>query len=359
MRFVNNDKLLLEKVDREIREQKVIGLEGLVGALQCIIINTEIHHLVDAAQELLDYTGFELKDVFKDHHFKTIVLSCQDSADVIIRTRLDEYNPFQKFNKNLGSYKSPNTRLETFVFETNDINKYLEIQKKRGLKFSKSKIIDFDQYYYLESEPSENAGISYAVIQWKTELRTYRHKRTKDLEIELIKKKNEYLDNIFELDHVAVRVKPEKRDDAIIEFMKYTNYSFEFAIYVESLNSITNVTRMKKEKFALVFTSGIEVGGSVENFGPTQKFIHNYGVRPHHMAFRTENIDDVVGYLKDNGMTFLLDLVGSKEQGLKQIFSSMSKTTMLVNEYIQRFDEFDGFFTKENVKVLTKATENQ
>ncbi len=61
--------------------------------------------------------------------------------------------------------------------------------------------------------------------------------------------------------------------------------------YVDKLNSITNVTRLTNATFALVFTSGIASVDDVENAGPTERFIHNYGVRPHHMAFRTENIE--------------------------------------------------------------------
>lgn len=355
MTFVNVDDRLIERVDREIRERRVTGLDGLVGGLECIIINTEIDHHIEAAQEILNYTGFTVKETFKDNHFKTIVLTCEGSADILIRSRLGDVDPFMKFNKYSGSYKKPHTRLETFVFETNDIYHYLDVQKKRGLKFSKTKIEDYDQYYYVESIPSDYTGVSYGIIQWKTELKSYRHKKAKDLNLKLDKPKDVYLKDICELDHVAVRIRPEDRDDAIMEFMNYTNYVFAFAIYVEALNSITSVTRISNDKFALVFTAGIEDG----EVGPTQKFIENYGIRPHHMAFRTERIEEVVGSLKNHGMSFLLELVGDREQGLKQIFTTMSDHTLLVNEYIQRYDGFDGYFTKNNVKLLTKATEKQ
>jgi hypothetical protein len=58
-------------------------------------------------------------------------------------------------------------------------------------------------------------------------------------------------------------------------------------------------------------------------------------------------------------MEFLLYLVGSEEEGLRQIFSVPSPHTMLVTEYIQRYGGFDGFFTRSNVELLTKATEQQ
>jgi hypothetical protein len=40
---------------------------------------------------------------------------------------------------------------------------------------------------------------------------------------------------------------------------------------------------------------------------------------------------------------------------LKQIFSSASDHSSLIIEYVQRFGDFDGFFTKQNVAKLTAA----
>lgn len=149
------------------------------------------------------------------------------------------------------------------------------------------------------------------------------------------------------------------RDAAIVEFLELTNYRFDFAVYVESLNSITNVARLRDGDYAQVFTSGIASPEGGGDGGPTEAFIANYGLRPHHLAFTANGIEDVVAGLAANGMAFFSELVGSREEGLKQIFSAMSPRTMLVNEYIERYDGFDGFFTKSNVTRLTKATENQ
>ena len=55
------------------------------------------------------------------------------------------------------------------------------------------------------------------------------------------------------------------------------------------------------------------------------------------------------------GQAFLLDVIGSKEEGLKQIFSSASEYSSLIAEYVQRFGDFQGFFTKDNVANLTRA----
>jgi hypothetical protein len=96
---------------------------------------------------------------------------------------------------------------------------------------------------------------------------------------------------------------------------------------------------------------------------PTETFVRNYGPRLHHIAVAVrdgetdgmENIQYVVDVIRDQGKDFLLDVIGSKEQGLKQIFSSASEHSSLIVEYVQRFGDFDGFFAKDNVAELTRA----
>ena len=109
----------------------------------------------------------------------------------------------------------------------------------------------------------------------------------------------------------------------------------------------------------MVFTSGINPYVDDETSGPTERFVHDYGTRIHHIAFRTENVEPTFDALKETGMEFLLDLVGSGKEGLKQTFSVPSANTLLVNEYIHRYGDFEGFFTKGNVTLLTAATDIQ
>lgn len=109
----------------------------------------------------------------------------------------------------------------------------------------------------------------------------------------------------------------------------------------------------------MVFTSGITSYVADEHSGPTEKFVHNYGTRVHHLAFQTENIEATYAALGKDGMNFLIALVGSPDEGLKQTFTVGSPNTFLVNEYIHRYGGFDGFFTKSNVTALTGATGKQ
>ncbi len=357
--FQNSDERLKQEAG-EIQElRKKIGLEGLTGGLEALIINTEPDKQKAAVRELLQYTELEVVDVFEDTDFKTCVLKTANSADFLVRSRKNSSNPFRAFNDYPKSRGFPHTRLETFVFNTSDLKEYVKLQKSQGVKFLCDSIIETNHYYFIQTVPSPFTGLSYGVIQWKGKKGNYRTAESHSLDWIFQKPDKAYLKNIKWIDHAATRVRAEDRDDAILEFMRLTNYNFEFAIYVKFLNSITNVARITDKDFAMVFTSGIKKYENEKNSGPTEKFIYNYGTRVHHLAFHTENIDETYKNLKQDGMGFLIELVGSPEQGLKQTFTQASENTLLVNEYIHRFGDFDGFFTKNNVTELTRATEKQ
>jgi len=357
--FRNSDEYLKKKIAWVLEERKSAGLEGLVGGLECVIINTEPTTQKAAVEELLRYTGLEFAGAFQDTRYRTCVLKTHGSADFLITSRRDQDNPFVTFNNFPKSKRLPNTRLETFVFKTKDIEKYVAIQKSRGVSFLTDGIIRTDNFLFIQTIPSSFTGNSLGFIQWKKEPGNYVTSEDEVLDWQMEKPKRDYLKSVKELDHAATRVKAEDRDPAIIEFMELTNYNFDFAIYVKMWNSITNVARLSDKDYAMVFTSGISGYISDEISGPTEKFVHNYGTRVHHMAFRTEHIEDTFSALKEDGMDFLIQIVGSPEEGLKQTFTVASEHTLLVNEYIHRFGDFDGFFTKSNVTLLTGATDKQ
>lgn len=357
--FKNEDTVLKREVERVTKERKALGLEGLVGGLECVIVNAEPDRQKAAVMEFLETTNLQYDMSFENDEAITSVLKQEGGADFLIRSRKGE-NPFLKVNAALKSEKLPNTRLETFVFKCPQLEKYVEIQKKRGVSFLTDDIVDTDQYRFIQTPPSAYTGNSLGFLQWTGDMEGhYRCDGDRMLALDFEKPSWPHLKHIHELDHAATRVKAEDRDKAIIEFMELTNYRFEFAIYVDFLNSITSVARLSLDDYAQVFTSGIEPFSDSETAGPTEMFIVNYGTRIHHLAFRTEEIETVYAGLGEHGMGFLVELVGSPEEGLKQTFSEPFANTMLVNEYIQRYGDFDGFFTKSNVTLLTKATEGQ
>lgn len=357
--YKTSDEFLRKKSNLIKKSRKNLGLENLVGGLNSIIINTEPQRQKEAVKEILSYTNYKFDLVFKTNNKTICVLRRADSADVLITSRFNEKNPFLPYNINPKSKNLPNTRLETFVFEVSDIEKYVMIQKSLGKKFLTSKIVEKENYYFIQTYPSELSGNSTGVIQWKKKKGKYFDKKNKLLNWNFIKPDNNYLNNIGKIDHAATRVESTNRDSAILEFMSLTNYNFDFAIYVKIFNSITSVARLTKGDFAMVFTSGISPFVNYDTSGPTETYIQNFGSRVHHVAFETEKIEDTYINLEKDGMNFLINLVGSEKQGLKQTFSVGSKNTFLVNEYIHRYGDFDGFFTKENVTLLTGATEKQ
>jgi len=357
--FMNDDARLQERVDQTREERKKNGLEGLTGGLEAVVVNVHRDHLKPTVEEFLRYTGLAFHGAFEDENGITCVLKQEGSADFLIRSRTSGENPFRPFNLGPKSEHLPDARLETFIYKANDLERYVALQKGRGAEFLTPDILRRDGYSFIQTPPSRFTGNSLGFVQWEEHEGEWITENSSVLEWKFEKPKLAHLINIKELDHSATRVRAPERDDAIIEFMQYTDYDFAFAVYVEALNSITNVARLSEHDYAQVFTSGIKPFAGLGKSGPTETFIHNYGLRVHHLAFNTENIDRTFQALKDDGMEFLLELVGSPEEGLKQTFSVSSPSTFLVNEYIQRYDGFDGFFTKSNVTELTRATEKQ
>ena len=356
--FKSSDEYLRKEVASVREERKKLGLDGLVKGLNGVVINTEPDHQEATVEEFLRFTGLNVAEAFEDSEFRTVVLKTEGSADFLIRSRKRE-NPFLSLNEFPKARYLPNTRLETFVFETTDIERYVSIQKGRGIAFLTQDIVNGQNFSFIQTIPSQYTGNSIGLIQWRRNPGHYASSGGTPLTWKPHKPDGLPAENVKELDHAATRVRAEDRDAAIIEFMNVTNYNFDFAIYVKVFNSITSVARFSSKDFAMVFTSGIASYVDDETSGPTEKFVRNYGPRVHHIAFRTEAIEETVSALKDNGMSFLLDLAGSAQEGLKQIFSSPSEHTLLVNEYIHRYGDFDGFFTKSNVTLLTGATARQ
>lgn len=355
----DRDNRLVEEAEKIQEEWKRLGLDGLAGDLAFVLIQTETDRHDAAAEELLRYTGHDLVDAFVRGEEKSYVLRHPASADILVQTGRPGSNPFAAINSHPKSAHLPNTRLETLVFHCSDIEAYREAQLERGTVFMSDAIQEWGPCRFIQSAPSPYTGNSVGMVQFLDDSGSYRDGDCPSLVHSLSKPDMPWTKAVSTLDHIATRVRAVDRDPAILEYMGLTNYSFTFAIYVPELNSITNVARCDGARFAQVFTSGIQVSGSEEGEGPTEAFVRNYGARVHHMAFLTEQIASMDSALRADGLGFLSDLVGSEEDGIRQSFSEPSPNTLLVNEYIQRFGDFDGFFTQQNVTLLTEASGRQ
>ncbi len=357
--FTDRDEKLQAKAAEIYLKRETMGLDGLVKGLDSVIINTEPQFQTQTVQEFLSFSGYSMTTALQTSDQRTYVLQLQGSADLLITARRTTENPFLSFNRFPKSQHLPNTRLETFVFQTTNLEEFVSIQQSLGVTFATETIQHYDHFSFIQTAPSLYTGNSIGFIEWTHNKGCYESSSTQILDWHLTKPQKNYLTHIGKLDHAATRVRAQDREAAILEFVSLTNYNYDFAIYVEAFNSITNATRLSKTDFALVFTSGISPYLSDTASGPTEKFIHNYGTRVHHLAFETKHIDATFNALMDDGMTFLIELVGSRDEGLKQTFTTPSSSTLLVTEYIRRFNGFDGFFTKSNVTRLTQATQKQ
>ncbi|MFO8132533.1 MAG: hypothetical protein R6U10_01165 [Thermoplasmatota archaeon] len=356
--FDQSDEYLKQETQRIITERQEAGLEGLVGDLAAVVINVQPERQRNAVEELLATTGLRYGEGYETDQYITHLLEAPAGADFLVRSR-KQGNPFRRHNLHPKSEHLPDTRLETFIFETPDLQRYLDIQRERGVAFTTEQPIETPGSRYIQTPPSEYTGNALGFIEWKHGRRDFTPRNAASLDWQPEKPDRPYLGNVGELDHTATRVTAGQRDRAIIEFLELTNYHFDFAIYVKQFNSITNVARLSSDAFAMVFTSGIAPYKDDETSGPTERFIHNYGKRVHHMAFHTEHVQDTFAGLKEDGMDWLIELVGSPDEGLRQTFTAPSDNTLLVNEYIRRYGDFDGFFTRSNVTKLTEATTKQ
>ena len=178
-------------------------------------------------------------------------------------------------------------------------------------------------------------------------------------------------DMILPIDHLATRVYSQNREVAILEWLSLSSYYYWGSYDIKDQNSSTNVTKSVHYAAEIRSPAKVFTANNTPYFvnhleklpSPTETFVRNYGPRLHHIAIGVrdsetdgpENIDYVVEQIKSQGRNFLLDVIGSKEEGLKQIFSSASEHSSLIIEYVQRFGDFAGFFAKDNVAQLTHA----
>ena len=247
-------------------------------------------------------------------------------------------------------------------FNQDDVRK---LELPGNLAISKPSPYTHNIVAYLEREPDELRVYALGVSLIKPDV------QAAYLEAKALQNKIGVTDLLLPLDHLATRVYSQNREVAILEYLSLTSYYFWGAYNIKDQNSSTNVTKSahaipESKSPAKVFTANNTPYfiNHLEHLpSPTETFVRNYGPRLHHMAISVkdgeykgqENIDFVVDAIAENGKGFLLDVIGSKEQGLKQIFSNASEHSSLIVEYVQRYGSFDGFFTQENVAKLTEA----
>lgn len=370
---------LLEDRDR-------IGLTDMVHEIDAMMITVEPGCSVAYISELALMTPYHyLVTLESESHWTHVLRIDMNCPDIIVREVRDPnlHGIFRSLNDvyPIGAHK-PNSRYMGEIFRVTNLHEVVELQKSREIRFfnqdqirklelpGNMAIVKPSPYThniagYWERPPEDIRVYALGVSVIHNDVnRGYLEAKETQAKLGLDKL-------ILPIDHLATRIYSQNREVAILEYLTLSSYYYWGSYDITSQNSSTNVTKSahyddERRSPAKVFTAANHpyfVNHLVGLPSPTENFVRNYGPRLHHIALGVAdgetngqiNIDYVVDVIREKGKDFLLDVIGSREEGLKQIFSSASEHSSLIIEYVQRFGDFDGFFTKQNVAELTEA----
>ncbi len=381
-----NSTFFEENLIRLLAERDQLGLTDMIHEIDALMISVDPEHATKYIAELALMTPYHyLVTLETEQHLTHILRIDLNSPDILLREVKDPNlrGIFRSLNEvyPIGA-KKPNSRYMGEIIRVTNLHSVVKLQEQREFRFfnqdevrklelpgnvaiSKPSPYTHNIVGYLERKPNETRVYALGVSMIKTDV------QAAYLEAKTLQTKIGVTDLLLPLDHLATRVYSQNREVAILEYLSLSSYYFWGAYNIKDQNSSTNVTKSahpipESKSPAKVFTANNTPYfiNHLEHLpSPTETFVRNYGPRLHHMAISVkdgefggkENIDFVVDAIAENGKGFLLDVIGSKEQGLKQIFSNASEHSSLIIEYVQRYGSFDGFFTQENVAKLTEA----
>lgn len=370
---------LLEERDR-------VGLTDMISEIDSIMLTVDPGQSLNYIAELCLMSPYHyLVTLESESHWTHILRVDMNSPDILVREVKDPNirGIFRSLNEvyPIGAQK-PNCRYMGEILRVQNLHEVVELQNAREFRF-------FNQNDIRKLELPGNVAITkpspytHNIVGYmerpNEQLRVYAlgisNIRSDVQDVYLaakeLQKKLEVDNLILPIDHLATRVYSQNREVAILEYLSLTSYYYWGSYDIKDQNSSTNVTKNvhfddESRSPAKVFTANNTpyfVNHLEKLPSPTENFVRNYGPRLHHIAFSVRdgethdlaNIDYVVKSIEQQGKDFLLNVIGSQEEGLKQIFSSASEHSSLIIEYVQRFGDFDGFFAKHNVAELTRA----
>jgi hypothetical protein len=381
-----NSAFFEEYLQKLLEERDRVGLTGLIGEIDALMLTVDPGHSIDYIAELALMTPYHyLVTLESNSHWTHILRIDMDSPDLLVREVKDPNTRgiFRSLNEvyPIGAAK-PNARYMGEILRVADLHDVVQLQSEREFRFftpdevrklelpgniaiSKPSPYTHNIVGYLERSVDELRVYALGVSSIRDDVRAV-YESAKELQAQL------KIDQLVQpIDHLATRVYSQNREVAILEFLSLSSYYYWGSYDIKDQNSSTNVTKSvhfqeESRSPAKVFTANNTpyfVNHLEKLPSPTENFVRNYGPRLHHIAFSVKdgqtgdmaNIDYVVDSIRKNGKEFLLQVIGSEEEGLKQIFSSASEHSSLIIEYVQRFGDFQGFFTKDNVAELTRA----
>jgi hypothetical protein len=381
-----NSGFFEEYLERLLQERDSIGLTDMIDQIEALMITVDPGQSIRYIGELALMTPYQyLVTLESKSHWTHVLRIDMHSPDLLIREVKDKRTRgiFRSLNEvyPIGARK-PNSRYMGEVLRVLDMHGVVECQQQRQFRF-------FSQDDVRKLELPGNLAIvkpspyTHNIVCYMErppeQLRIYAlgnssiNPEVQDvyLAAKELQKKLRIHDLILPIDHLATRIYSQNREVAILEWLSLSSYYYWGSYNISDQNSSTNVTKSVHHNSEMYSPAKVFTANNTPYFvnhldglpSPTETFARNYGPRLHHIAMAVrdgetdgrENIEHVVSQIAAQGRGFLLDVIGSRDQGLKQIFSSASEHSSLIIEYVQRFGDFQGFFTKENVAGLTHA----
>lgn len=381
-----NSAFFEEYLQRLLEERDRSGLTEMIGGIEALMISVEPGNSVEYIAELALMTPYQyLVTLDSDKHMTHVLRIDMNSPDILLReVKNPEHSDiFRSLNDlyPVGARRPHSRYLGEILLASNRHSVVAEQQQREFRFFTVGQLAELDLPLNISlSTPSPYTQNLVGYMERPIDgIRVYHHgeclilsaaqaanDRGKEMQERLGIKKL-----IMPIDHLATRVYSQNREAALLEYLALSSYYYWGSYDIKDQNSSTNVTKNVRQvpesvSPAKVFTANNYpycVSHLDKLPSPTETFVRNYGPRLHHVAVEVkdgqingrENIDYIVDAIAAQGKGFLLDTVGSREEGLKQIFSSASDFSSLIIEYVQRFGDFQGFFTRENVALLTFA----
>ncbi len=381
-----NSEFFEEYLIRLLEERDRVGLTDLIHEIDAIMITVDPGSAIEYVAELALMTPYHyLVTLESESHWTHVLRIDMNSPDFLVREVKDPSirGIFRSLNEvyPIGARK-PNSRYMGEILRVTDLHSVVELQQEREFRF-------FSQDDLRRLEMPGNLAVgkpspyTHNIVAYMErpldEIRVYAlgmssirgDVQEAYLAAKELQKKIQVDDLLLPVDHLATRVYSQNREVAILEYLSLSSYYYWGSYDIKDQNSSTNVTKSAHYANELFSPAKVFTANNTPYFvnhleklpSPTETFVRNYGPRLHHVAVAVkdgehagmENIEYVVKSISEQGKDFLLDVIGSKEEGLKQIFSSASEHSSLIIEYVQRFGDFDGFFAKDNVAELTRA----
>ena len=371
---------------RLLEERDRTGLTDLIHEIDAIMLTVDPGHSIEYIAELAIMTPYNyLVTLESESHWTHILRIDMNYPDLLVREVKDPQirGIFRSLNEvyPIGSRK-PNSRYMGEILRVSDLHGVTEMQKEREFRFfsqdqvrkmelpgniavSKPSPYTHNVVAYMERPPEQIRVYALGLSSIRSDVQDVY------LAAKEIQKQRQIDDLLLPIDHLATRVYSQNREVAILEWLSLSSYYYWGSYDIKDQNSSTNVTKNVHFEEEIRSPAKVFTANNTPYFvnhleklpSPTETFVRNYGPRLHHIALAVqdgerngkENIEYVVEQIKQEGKDFLLDVIGSKDEGLKQIFSNASDHSSLIIEYVQRFGAFKGFFTKQNVAELTHA----